>query len=314
MPSGPPYLPTSAGVGGRATISVDVPVSAVFIAMFLACAAGHMTIFQKNKKRGYKFIPSVASFGFCMARTVASILRIAGATRPTNINLAIAGQVFVAAGVLILFILNLLFSQRMLRASQPRLGWSRPLSLLFKALYALVIATLIILITATVKSFFTLDPETRRICRDLQLYGASFFTFITFLPLPILAYACLAPRQQQTEPLGTGSWRTKALIVGISSTLLCLGAGFRLGTSAMPPRALSDPAWYHHKACFYIFNFGLEIVVAYMWLILRIDRRFHVPNGSSKVRTYSAETKSAAESTAEVTERTKNANEASLTA
>lgn len=233
-----------------------------------------------------------------MARITASVLRIAGATRPTNINLAIAGQVFVAAGVLILFILNLLFAQRMLRASQPRLGWSLPVSIAFKVLFLLIFLTLVMLITATVKMFFTLDPDTRRICRDLQLYGASFFTFITFLPLPILAYACLAPRRHPINQFGTGSWRTKAIIVGVSAALLCLGAGFRLGTSAMPPRAITNPAWYHHKACFYIFNFGLEITVAYMWLVLRIDRRFYVPDGSSKVRNYSGETKSLVESPA----------------
>ena len=308
--SGPPYLPSTSGLGGHATVGVDVPISAVFIAMFIFCAVGHMTVFQRNRRRGHKFIPSVATFGFCMARITASVLRIAGATRPTNINLAIAGQVFVAAGVLILFILNLLFAQRMLRASQPRFGWSRPVSIAFKALYLLIFLTLVMLIAATVKMFFTLDPDTRRVCRDLQLYGASFFTFVTFLPLPIVAYACLAPRHQPIDPFGTGKWTTKAKIVGVSGVLLCMGAGFRLGTSAMPARAITNPAWYHHKACFYIFNFGLEVVVAYMWLVFRFDRRFYIPDGSSKVRNYSRESTSPAEPITSETGKTQDEKEA----
>ncbi|EEP79757.1 predicted protein [Uncinocarpus reesii 1704] len=225
-----------------------------------------------------------------MARIVANVLRIAWATRQTNIRLAIAAQVFVAAGVLILFILNLIYAQRILRASHPRLGWSRPLSYTFKALYVVVGLTLVIVITASVQSFHTLNPNTRRIDRNLQLYGASYLTFISFLPLPILAYVHLAPRRgqpQPVEPFGKGSWIAKSLIVGAAAALLTLGAGFRLGTSAMPPRPIFSPAWYHHKACFYIFNFGIEAVVAYLFLLARMDQRFYVPDGSSKVRTYS---------------------------
>ncbi|KAL1960421.1 hypothetical protein VTO42DRAFT_7720 [Malbranchea cinnamomea] len=314
MPSGPPYIPTVAMLGGRATVSIDVPVCAVFIAMFVVGAVGHMSIFRKNIRRGHRFIPSAATFGFCMARIVALILRLAGATHPMNISLAIAGQVFVAAGVLLLFILNLLFAQRMLRASQPRLGWSRSISIAFRVLYILVFLTLVIVIVASVQTFFTLDQNTRRICRNLQLYGASFFTFVSFLPLPILAYAYVAPSQEPIDQFGIGSWESKALVVGISGILLCLGAGFRLGTNAMPPRPITDPAWYHHKACFYIFNFGVEISVVYLWLFGRIDRRFYVPDGSSKVRNYSGIAKSPGESGSNYPEGVKNGKEASPTA
>lgn len=70
----PPYPPTTAAVGGVPTIGVDVPISAVFMFLFLVAAAGHMTIFQINRRRGHKFIMSGLMFGFCMARTVTMIL------------------------------------------------------------------------------------------------------------------------------------------------------------------------------------------------------------------------------------------------
>ncbi|KAM5433520.1 hypothetical protein MferCBS31731_007026 [Microsporum ferrugineum] len=287
MMPGPPYPPPGAGLGGRSTIPVDVPISAVFIAIFLTGAISHFTIFRRNLKRNHKFIPSAASGGFCIARIVANVLRIAWAAKPMNVNLAIAAQVFVAAGVLILFVLNLIFAQRMLRASHPTIGWSRPVSYAFKLLYILIGLTLVTVITATVHSVFTLDTTARRIDRDLQLFGGSLLTFVAFLPLPILTFIHIVPRRQPIEQFGSGSWSAKAMIIAIAACLLTLGAGFRIGVSASPLRPATNPAWYHHKACFYVFNFVLEAMVVYMFLFGRIDRRFFVPNGSSKVRNYS---------------------------
>jgi len=73
-PSGPPYAPTTAAVGGVPSISVDVPISAVFMFLYILSAIGHMTIFQINKRRGQKFIMSGMMFGFSVARTVTMIL------------------------------------------------------------------------------------------------------------------------------------------------------------------------------------------------------------------------------------------------
>lgn len=247
-----------------------------------------MTLFLRNKSRGHKFIPSGATFGFCMTRIVTNALRMAWACHQHNARLAIAAQIFVAAGVIILFILNLIYAQRMLRAAHPRVGWSRPLSYIFKGLYILVLISLIMVITVTVQTFYTLNTNTRRIDRDIQLYGSTYFMTISFLPFPILAYVVLAPRpdMQRIEKFGKGRWRTKIIILCTTAFLLCLGAAFRTGTTYMKPRPKSDPAWYHHKACFYIFNFTIELCVVLIYLITRFDQRFHVPDGSSKVRHY----------------------------
>ncbi|KAL2004012.1 hypothetical protein VTN02DRAFT_1075 [Thermoascus thermophilus] len=287
MPTRPPYPPATAVVGGVPTVSVDVPICAVFIALFAVGAVSHMTLFRRNMARGHKFIPSAATFGFCMARITANSLRIAWACHPQNTRLAIAAQVLVAAGVIMLFILNLLYAQRMLRAAHPRVGWSRPVSLVFKALCILVILSLVMLITVTVQSFYTLNRNTHRIDRDIQLYGSTYFAAISFLPFPILAYVVLAPRKGgRIDHFGTGRWRTKILIVCAAGFLLCLGASFRAGTSFKTPRPADNPAWYHHKACFYIFNFTLELLVVYIYLLGRVDQRFYVPDGSSQVKHY----------------------------
>lgn len=279
-------MPKTAGMGLRPTVSLDVPICAVFLVLFLIGAVSHMTLFRRNLARGHKFIPSAMTFGFCMSRIVANIIRIAWACHPSNINLAIAAQIFVAAGVLLLFILNLLYAQRMFRAVYPVLGWSRPFSWAFKALYSLIVVTIIMVITCVVQSMYTLNTNTLRIDRDIQLYGQTYFAIVSFFPIPMLLAVLLSRNRKQIEQFGAGSWVAKVFIVGLVASLLCLGASFRAATSWMPPRPSTNPAWYHSKACFYVFDFGIDILVVAIFFVARVDRRFWVPNGSSKVRHY----------------------------
>lgn len=283
---GGPYAPKTAALGGRPTKDLDIPICAVFLVLFAAAAAGHMTIFQRNRRRGHKFIPSAVTFGFCMSRIIANVIRIVWACYPTNISLAIAAQIFVAAGVLLLFILNLIYAQRMLRAAFPAFGWSRPLSWAFKALYLVVIISIIMLITVVIQSMYTLNDNTHRIDRDIQLYGVTYFAIVSFLPIPIVLAILILTRFRSVEHPGTGSWHTRAFIILLAGCLLCLGASFRAGTTWLTPRPLTDPAWYQSKACFYIFNFAIDWTVVMIFLVSRKDKRMWVPNGSSKVRHY----------------------------
>lgn len=275
-----PYPPKTAAVGGRPTVGVDVPITAVFLFLFMIGAAGHMTIFQINKRRGHKFVMSAMTFGFCMARIVTMIMRIVWACYPNDVQIAIAAMIFVSAGVLILFIINLIFAQRVLRAAHPHFGWHKVLSKIFLGLYILVGLMLATVITATVQSFYTLSKNIHQIDRDLQLAAGTYLLFIAFLPIPMVVLGFVVPRKTRVEKFGKGRWRTKIAILLTSAALLTTGAGFRIGTSFMNPRPVNDPAWYHAKWCFYFFNFTIEIVVVYLYILVRVDRRFHIPNGS----------------------------------
>jgi len=107
-------------------------------------------------------------FGFCMARITTMTMRLVWCTYATNIHIAIAAQIFVAAGVILLFIINLIFAQRIVRASHPQWAWAHWFSMAFKVYYASIIAMLVALIFCTVQSFYTLDYNIRRIDRDVQ--------------------------------------------------------------------------------------------------------------------------------------------------
>lgn len=236
-----------------------------------------MTIFQLNNRRGHTFRPSALLFGFCMARITTCILRIAWAARPTNVRLAIAAGIFINAGILILYILNLFFAHRILKAKRPHVAWQKLLGRAIKALYVLVVAALVMVITATVLSFYTLNVRTRAIARDIQLGAITYLLFISTLPLLLLAVAFLPPRDRYERDFGEGGMGSKAVIV-LTSTLLCvLIAGFKTGVAWEPPRPINNPAWYHSKAAFYVFNFTLEILALSVLTFTRVDKRLYVP-------------------------------------
>ncbi|EFY99003.1 DUF3112 domain protein [Metarhizium robertsii] len=284
---GPPYPPQGASLGGAPTNSVDTPLSSVFIALFVASAALNMTIFQRNRRRGHKFILSALLFGFSMARISANVMRIVWANYPHDVSIAIAATILTNAGVLLLFIVNLVLSQRILRAHQPRVGWSKPASLAFKLLYAAVAALLVMVIVSTVYGFYTLDAHVRSQLRDIQLFAVTFLAVLAFLPIPIVALAVLLPRHGPVDHFGTrGRMRSRVLLVLFTATLLAFGAGFRAGV-AYVQRPASNPAWFHHKAAYYCVNYTIEAIVVFTYALSRFDLRFHVPNGASEPGHYS---------------------------
>lgn len=221
-----------------------------------------------------------------MARVVALATRIAWALHPDDENLAIASQIFVAAGVLLLFITNLVFAQRMIRAYHRFFGWSAGLTGFFWGLFGSIVVVLVMVITVTIQSFFTLNRKTHRIDKGIQLFCGVYLGVIAFLPIPLVLAAALVPRRTPIDRFGVGHFRTKFGLLTFTSVLLATGAIFRAATNFVV-RPLNDPAWPQTKTAFYCFNFGIELVVVITYLLSRFDRRFHIPDGSSAPGHYS---------------------------
>lgn len=287
--SGPPYPPTTASLGGVPNTDVDAPITSVFLVLYIIAAAAYMAILQLNLKKSHKFLASGALFGFCMARITTCTMRLVWSTHQDSVPIAIAANVFVNAGVIIIIIINLLFAQRILRASHPCVGWHKITHYLFLAYYVSIILLLAALITVIVQQAYTLDANIHRIDRDIQLVGGTYNAVAAFMPVPILIIGVVLPKLRNAhrhhEKFGTGRFRTKIGILLASTLLITLGAGFRVGVS-YAPRPINDPAWYHSKTCFYCFTFVTEILVLYMYLFVRVDRRFHIPDGASGRRHY----------------------------
>ncbi|OHF02172.1 hypothetical protein CORC01_02452 [Colletotrichum orchidophilum] len=278
---GPPYPPQVAALGLIPDVRVDVPICIILIIFFFAGALLNGAIFVRNMGRGHKFLPSAVLVSFCLIRIIALSLRIAWATQPWNVSLNIAASVFAAAGVVLLFILNLLFTHRLLRGLHPNLGWLPAVNIFFLFCYFLIFVCLVSAITALVVSFYTLDPVSLYDCRRVQLFTSTTLTIIAFLPIPILLFAAFYPGLRRPEPFGYGSLTTKIILVLTAATLMTIGAAYRCGVN-YAVRPVLFPGWWHHKACYYIFNYDLELVVIFLYALMRFDLRFHVPDGARK--------------------------------
>ncbi|KAH7398428.1 hypothetical protein BKA66DRAFT_521153 [Pyrenochaeta sp. MPI-SDFR-AT-0127] len=284
---GPPYPPMVWTLGGPPIKRVDIPAQSVFLFFFLVGGIVHMKIFKGNRARGHKFLPNLFIFVFCMSRIITSVLRIASTCLPNNVRLAIAAQIFVSAGVLILFVINLIFVTRLVRSTHPSFGWHPIFSIAFKMMYGIVGLTMAAVITATVQTFYTINPNIRAVDRSLQLYGSTFLAVIATLPLPITILACLIP-YSPLDRFGTGRLRTKVIALLVSTTLLSLGAWYRCGATWQTPTPRTQPLpGYLAKGPFYVFNFLVEIQTVLMYAILRVDQRWHIPNGARGPGSYS---------------------------
>lgn len=229
---------------------------------------------------------SGAMFGFCMSRVGTNVLRLASITRPMNVRLAIAALIFTNIGVLIVYVVVLQLSLRVFRATHPRMGWNRLLTKAFIVSYAFLACEILLTIAFTVVSFYTLKPTLRSGALWVQRGSILYIMMFNVVSLVLLLLSLLLPRAPDSESFGTGSKKSKLIILGVAVFFTVFIAGFRTGTVWSPARPASNPAWYDSKPAFYVILFGFEIVIIYLFILTRFDRRFWVPNGSSKPGDY----------------------------
>ncbi|UPX14306.1 uncharacterized protein EKO05_0004794 [Ascochyta rabiei] len=289
----PPYSPTHAGLGGFPDVIPDIPITAVFLVLYLIFGVVHIKILKTNKGRGHKFIFNGALLGLCKIRIITMSLRIAWAYHQHNVGLAMAANVFVYVGTIILYMINWFFTQRIVRAQHTKLGWSMPYRIVHRGALALLIAGLLMIIVTSIWQFFTLDNNTLRIFRDLQLAGQTYFTVFAFAPIVFVLLSLIIPRHE-IDKFGAGRLRVNIIILLIAAAVVSTGQIFRCVINWLPPFPLQNaqgqfqnPPWYYEKACFYAFNFVTEIIVVIMYAVVRVDLRFHVPDGAKRAGDYS---------------------------
>ncbi|KAH6419491.1 hypothetical protein HBI14_088680 [Parastagonospora nodorum] len=293
LSQGPPYAPRNQGLGGNPEVIPDVPITAIFLVLYLVFGIIHIKIFKANKGRGHKFIFNGAILGLCKIRIITMSLRIAWACHPQNIGLGIAANVFVYVGTIILFMIDWFFVQRIVRAQHQRLGWSTPYRIFHRGALAVLVITLIMIILVNIWQFFTASSTKLHVFRALQLTGQTYFTVFCFAPAILVLISGLIPRTE-IEKFGAGRLRVNIAILLIAVAVLTTGQLFRCVIAWIPQTPVFNSAgqpisqpWYLHKACFYIFNFVTEIIVIVMFALVRVDLRFHVPNGSRVSGDYS---------------------------
>lgn len=278
----------SAQIGGIPTTALDVPVSAVYLALFFVSLVSHATIIIRNQRSGHKFIFNGLCCGYSMSRILACVMRIVWATQPTNTDVALVASVFLNAGVLLLYIMNVFFAWRMVRSTIPSFGWNPVARLINKiALWVILpmILPLIVIIVLLVKSPTT--PHVRDASTVLTRLAQTYFIIIALAPAFLLTIAVL--NRPVVDPFGSGQFKTKVIILAVSIAGALIEAGFRCGTAWTPTPLASDPAWWDSKAAFYNFNFTVDICILLLFVVARIDLRFYVPNGANGPMSYSKE-------------------------
>lgn len=56
-------------------------------------------------------------------------------------------------------------------------------------------------------------------------------------------------------------------------TNAALENAFRAAIAFLPPRPITNPAWYHKRAAFYVFLPTLEVIVVILYAVARVDQR-----------------------------------------
>ncbi|KUI70799.1 hypothetical protein VM1G_11657 [Cytospora mali] len=272
---GPPYPLDTAQIGGLPSVSVDIPPLAVFLALYATSAIISIILFEHQRRRHLSCTVPVILFLFSGERVLTCVLRIFWAFKLTNVRVAVASQVSLQAGVLLLFLLNLILAERFWLDRKLRARTHVRLRFALVTLSTLTISALIMEIASIIVSVYTLDQKTISTCRNVQRAGATYFLILATTPLAMLALAFLTSPASSTKRQGTFSGELFRLSVTIVSSVLCImNAGFKTGVVWTPPRSLFDPAWYHSRACLYLFGFTMEVCVLILLYATRADLKF----------------------------------------
>ncbi|ROV94288.1 hypothetical protein VMCG_08647 [Cytospora schulzeri] len=273
---GPPYPLDTAQIGSLPTVSVDVPPLAVFLGIFTTSTTISFLLFeQKRRQRLNHTIPAIL-FLFSGERVLTCVLRIAWAIKLVNVRLAVASQIFLQAGVVLLFLSNIILAQRIWWDRKPGARTLLGLRIALTTLSTLTVSSLIMVVTSIIVSVYTVDQDTIRICREIQQAGATYFLILAAMPLAMLAMA-FSPSASSTNSQGELYHKNHRMaIIAVSSVLCVLNAGFKAGVVWAPPRSLLDPAWYHSRTCLYIFGFTMEVLVLILLYATRADLKFAV--------------------------------------
>lgn len=199
--------------------------------------------------------------------------------QPTNNHLALAASIFVGVGTVILNIVNLAMTSRVVR-SQHSIGHSRIYKVMSRILIICIVVTIMLLVIAGVQASYTLDTKTRQVDRRIQLYGTTFNSVISFLPLPIIVLSIITVHRSWRFAPSTE--RRRVLLVSTAGFLLTFRSVWLCISLWQPLAAPTRPLqWYFSKPVYYLVALVPELLVVYLLALGRYDKYFYTsPHGT----------------------------------
>jgi hypothetical protein len=264
-----------AQLGGLPTPLPDVPVLAVFLFYFGVAAIVSLFLIHRHLQNEQQCVTPVLlliAVGERLLRVATCAMRIAWAFEVENVRIAVASQILMQSGVLLLYMVNLLLARRILRAAigdRPWMGFVLPI------MSTLTVMSSIVIIASTVVLGLTLDQRAIGACRNAQRAAATYQVILAIMPIVMLASAYIGHRRRIHTSHGL---RTALAITAISSLLALFMAGFKAGVIWDPDRSLSNPAWYDSKACLYILELGQEILILTLLVLTNVDKKVDLLN------------------------------------
>ncbi|UQC75697.1 uncharacterized protein CLUP02_02353 [Colletotrichum lupini] len=287
-PMGPPDPANGAFPGGIPNKNIDLPVTIMFMVLFMLGAYVHLSIYRRNAKRGHKFLISDIVFDFCMIRTVTCIFRITWSIVSTR-GVVLLALITENGGAALMFAVNIFFAQRLVRSIHPKAGWCTAFSQFSLILLFSVPAFIILNMTSTIIAFFSVGNVDRlETTDDLLKFGSSWNTFLSIFPVLVVS-GCLSVPGPKPEKFGSGSQRVKVALLYLGSFLLITGQSIRLFAVFNKELPGATPSVIYGKAVFYTTGFFFELIVVALYAIMRVDLRFHIPNGASGPGDYSGD-------------------------
>lgn len=167
---------------------------------------------------------------------------------------------------MVLFAVNAIFTQRIIRALHPNFGWSLVLNVFFFIAVYSVPFIIAYNIVFTVIAFYTLNPHIEAIVRGFLLFGLCYTLSLSLLPILCILPRTFVPHIVPIERFGTGIFRSKIGILLFSTVLLLAGAVVRLASHVMQ-HTTENPGVIESKQVFYIVGFAFEITVVVLYAI-----------------------------------------------
>ncbi|KJZ72325.1 hypothetical protein HIM_08251 [Hirsutella minnesotensis 3608] len=295
-------------LGGVPTTTIDVPITALFLLVFTVGALAHLTIYQRNAKRGQKYLLTSLVFYFCATRIITCTSRIIWAFASSRAAIAstlvaeIVGQVsfdyLTEASAnwnrdAIVFAANVFFARRIIRLMRPELGRDSVFTLMVLLLVLSIPANIILNIVSISISILSFgNSGTTSAAQGAFIFGTSWNLALSVTPLILLFITCAAPTPlNQLGNTATSRLRVQACVMVSGVILLATGAATRLAALANPTAGLMDNPLFS-KGTFYATGFLLEAIVVGIYAYFRVDL-FPSPSKEIESTTQSANEKRA---------------------
>ncbi len=185
----------------------------------------------------------------------------------------------------IIFAVNLVFAQRIVRAMHPFFGWSLAFGY-FSWFLILSIpgVTIINLVAICVRFFGGDDLKRQEVAGEFLKFGSTYNVMLVLMPLIWIFLASALPGPP-VENFGRGEIRSKAALLVLSAVTMSAGAIMRLAVAMSHDVTASSPLL--SRTVFYLTGFMLELLTVAAYAYFRIDLLFYIPTGAKRPGDYS---------------------------